>query len=506
MAIRTNTATSGPRMVCRAIPAKRLTIRAQASAAAAGGDEAWQRKVEAQAWINAWRTKQGLQPLVAGEAPAPVRLPPPAASAGAAAAEPAKNDVGEYLQLWAGLGVLYAVDQALKGALLSAGIKFPGPLVGMFGVVALLMVVGEKSASTLLGWFGPCLSWIAKWLPLFYVASLVTLPLNLSGIAGDQLIKIVIILCGGMVATLLFTAQTAVFIRTLVKTENKEVGKAKPSTPFLPSHWAAWGAIAAVSLGATLANPAQWGAAAALPFNTAMTLLGFLAGNAMPKVVQSVLHPVVMTALVANAGAALHGKLMGISYAGAQKVYYSKNMAAMGAGDLLMNFLGVVIISMGFRIYQQRDTMRRHAPEILGATFLSSVFSFFSTAFVAAALGLQSDLARALIPRSVTVALALPISAQFDAPAAITAAAVLLQGMLGANFGPSLMTAVGIKDTIARGLAAAGTAGGLGTASLTSKEPEALPFCALSYSMVGILSTVLATIPFVRNALIGIVG
>jgi putative effector of murein hydrolase len=56
--------------------------------------------------------------------------------------------------------------------------------------------------------------------------------------------------------------------------------------------------------------------------------------------------------------------------------------------------------------------------------------------------------------------------------------------MLGANFGPSLMTALGYKDTISRGLAAAATAGGLGTASLTSKEPEALPFCALSYSMV----------------------
>lgn len=44
-----------------------------------------------------------------------------------------------------------------------------------------------------------------------------------------------------------------------------------------------------------------------------------------------------------------------------------------------------------------------------------------------------------------------------------------MQGLLGANFGPGLMSAVGIKDTIARGLAAAGTAGGLGTASLTSR-------------------------------------
>lgn len=31
-----------------------------------------------------------------------------------------------------------------------------------------------------------------------------------------------------------------------------------------------------------------------------------------------------MCALTANAGAALHGKIMGLSYSEAQKVYYSK--------------------------------------------------------------------------------------------------------------------------------------------------------------------------------------
>ena len=62
----------------------------------------------------------------------------------------------------------------------------------------------------------------------------------------------------------------------------------------------------------------------------------------------------------------------------------------MGAGDFLMTFLGSVIMSMGFRIYDQRETMKRHAPEILGATLLSAAFSFFSTAFAAKALGLST--------------------------------------------------------------------------------------------------------------------
>ncbi|KAF5828144.1 LrgB-like family-domain-containing protein [Dunaliella salina] len=469
-------------------------------AASSGDSSPLENKLAAQKWIDNWRSRQKLSPLNQRKLPSAAQPSEP--SSGAKASQ---NELASYLQMWAGLGVMYVADVAIKIALDSAGIKFPGPLVGMACVVVALLAVGNQAAEKALAWFGPSLQWIAKWLPLFYVASLVTLPLNLSGIAGDQLGKIVIILSVGMVGTLLFTAQAAVSIRSIVKTENKEVGKASPASPLLPSHWIAWGAILVTSLAATLAAPSTLGAQMALPFNLAATILGFLLGSAMPKGVQAVLHPVVMCALVANAGAAVHGSIMNVSYETAQKVYYSKSAEAMGAGDLLMSFLGVVIISMGFRIYQQRETMKRHAPEILGATLLSSLFSFFSTALAAKALGLQADLARACVPRSVTVALALPISAQLDAPAAITAAVVLTQGMLGANFGPSLMSALGYKDTIARGLAAAATAGGLGTASLTSKEPEALPFCALSYSMVGVISTFLATIPAVRSALITII-
>lgn len=55
-----------------------------------------------------------------------------------------------------------------------------------------------------------------------------------------------------------------------------------------------------------------------------------------------------------------------------------------------MALLGLVIISFGFRVYTQRDTMKRHAPEIFGATILSALFSLFSTAFAAKAIGLSS--------------------------------------------------------------------------------------------------------------------
>lgn len=66
-----------------------------------------------------------------------------------------------------------------------AGIKFPSALAGMFGVFGLLCIVGDKAADGVLKFYGPALTWIARWLPLFYVPALVTLPLALQGIPGE---------------------------------------------------------------------------------------------------------------------------------------------------------------------------------------------------------------------------------------------------------------------------------------------------------------------------------
>lgn len=448
----------------------------QQQEAAARAEEAAERRLEAELGVN------------------------PATSNSAAGDSPLK-----WLHLWAALGALYAIDAAVKVVFTSAAIRFPSALGGMFLVVATLMAVGEKNAAALSGAFSPALDWIARWLPLFYVPSLVTLPLALRGMPNGDLMKVVGILCVGTVATLLFTAQTATIIRNIVRTPVKEVPRVKPAPPFEQAHYAAWGAIAAVSAAVAVAAPA-YASYAQVPFQMAATVGGFLLGNLVPKALQGVLHPVVVTSVIGNAGAALWGNMTGLAYDTSLKAYFAKGAGPLGAGDVLMAMLGMVIVSFGFRIYSQRDTMRRHAPEILGATLLSATFSMLSTAFAARAIGLSTMLARALIPRSVTVALALPIAAQLEAPLAITAAAVLLQGLLGANFGPNLMTLCGQRDTIARGLAAAATSGGLGTASLVSREPEALPFCALSYSMTGIISTVLVTIPQFRQLLWSIVG
>ena len=50
------------------------------------------------------------------------------------------------------------------------------------------------------------------------------------------------------------------------------------------------------------------------------------------------------------------------------------------------------------------------------------------------------------------------------------------------------------------------SAHGLGTAALSAKEPEALPFCAIAYALTVIFGSLLCSVPAVRQSLLAVVG
>jgi len=414
----------------------------------------------------------------------------------------------EYGQKFLGLGLLLAADRALKAVFAQAGWSFPAPLAGMFIIIAVLKaldVFAPDKLKAVEDFFTPALSWITRWLPLFYVPSLVMLPIVLKSVPSAAMAKVVGIVCVGMVASLFVTAQVAVAVRGLVKTEMAEAG---PPSKGLPPpnrfHKLGWLAIFNACLLGAAVSPAH------IPFLTAPFLLsgtvgGYLVGVSLPGSVQKILHPIVTTCLLGIASVGLWGLATGSGFESALLAYKG---SGAGAGDILMNFLGIVILSFGFRVYSQRDLMARHKYEILGCTLASAVFSLFSTVLMCRAVGLDPLLSCAIAPRAVTVALALPIAQQLEAAslAGVTAAAVCFEGLVGASFCQPLLDKLGFKDPIVRGMSTAGAAHGLGTASLAAKEPDALPFCALAYAVIGILATLISCIPFVRYALMAIAG
>lgn len=84
----------------------------------------------------------------------------------------------------------------LKQSFVTAGIKFPSALFGMFCIFTSLVItdlVKPEAAAAFISFFQPGIMFIQRWLPLFYVPSLVVVPLAIQGIPTAAAAKITLV-------------------------------------------------------------------------------------------------------------------------------------------------------------------------------------------------------------------------------------------------------------------------------------------------------------------------
>ncbi|KAI5419059.1 variant 2 [Lathyrus oleraceus] len=386
------------------------------------------------------------------------------------------------LHLIVSLGLFVATDKFLKQTFVTAGIKFPSALFGMFCIFSVLIILDStvpSAATAVVNFFEPAFMFIQRWLPLFYVPSLVVLPLSVRDIPAASGIKIGLIIVGGWLATLCVAGFTAIAVRKAVKTTLIDAEPMGKPSPFSTVEVWTWTGILLTSFVSALFYPTLLGTSArtCLPFLLSATVLGYIVACH-----QLGLDPVLG--------------------------YYLTNVSNNpGAGDILMGFLGSVILSFSFSMFKQRKLVKRHAAEIFTSVIISTIFSLYSTALVGRLVQLEPSLTVSILPRCITVALALSIVSLFEgANPSLTAAVVVVTGLVGANFVQATLDRLRFSDPIARGIATASSAHGLGTAALSAKEPEALPFCAIAYALNGIFGSLLCSVPIVRQSLLAIIG
>ena len=178
------------------------------------------------------------------------------------------------------------------------------------------------------------------------------------------------------------------------------------------------------------------------------------------------------------------------------------SLAASGAGDFLTFVLGPAVVSLGVSIYERRVLIRQNFKEVLTATGVSCVGGLFGTAFAVRVLRLASaELRLSMLPRNITSALAVAIAEILGANKSLAVAIAIVTGLLGANFGASLLDLFGIHDPVTRGLAIGSAAHGLGTAAFVD-EKDAFPFAAISMALTAICGTLLVSVPAVKAAAI----
>lgn len=144
--------------------------------------------------------------------------------------------------------------------------------------------------------------------------------------------------------------------------------------------------------------------------------------------------------------------------------------------------LGPATVALAVPLYRNFQTIRRTAFAVCAAILVGSLVAIVTAIGTAWLLGASRQTLLSLAPKSVTTPVAMGISEQIGGLPSLTAALVILTGIIGATFATLLLNAAGIKDWRARGLSVGIAAHGIGTARAFRSTKSQAPLQAWAWA------------------------
>mmetsp|Transcript_42713 Transcript_42713/g.129769 ORF Transcript_42713/g.129769 Transcript_42713/m.129769 type:complete len:318 (-) Transcript_42713:257-1210(-) len=235
------------------------------------------------------------------------------------------------------------------------------------------------------------------------------------------------------------------------------------------------------------------------------TLSTFVFGVRLPSSFSKLVHPLVTCTGLTWASAKLLGAVTGgTSLLGMLGQYKAGTLCPVhaGAGDLLLFMLGPAVIALACQMYGRRKLMAENIAEVGAAIAVCSGGGLFGTALLVRLLGIADPVLRlCMLSRNITSPLAMAIASMVGADVSLAVSTVVITGLIGANFGASILDKFGIKDPVARGLGIGAAAHGLGTAAFKD-EKDAFPFAAIAMALTACTCTIMVSVPAVKEALL----
>jgi len=142
-------------------------------------------------------------------------------------------------------------------------------------------------------------------------------------------------------------------------------------------------------------------------------------------------------------------------------------------------------------LYRNFALVRQNLLPMAAALIVGALVAIVSAVTVAAALGAPRVVLVSLAPKSVTAAVAMAVSEQAGGLPSLTAALVILTGVIGAVVVTPLMNALRIRDYAARGFAAGLASHGIGTARAFTVDPVAGVFAGVAMGLNAVATPIM---------------
>ena len=214
-------------------------------------------------------------------------------------------------------------------------------------------------------------------------------------------------------------------------------------------------------------------------FGLATTLLVFqLAKWLQQKAKQRALHPMLTSTLV----------LIGLlSVTHINYVDYNRG------GQYITFLLGPATVALAIPLVRQLSVLKKNWQAILTGVIIGSLVGVVSVLGIASILDASREITLSLMPKSVTTPIAMEIATSLGGIPALTVGAVIVSGLIGAIIGPALLTRIGVKNQIARGLAIGAASHALGTDRCLEDNDLAGAVSGVTIALVGVATSLIAS-------------
>jgi predicted murein hydrolase (TIGR00659 family) len=215
-------------------------------------------------------------------------------------------------------------------------------------------------------------------------------------------------------------------------------------------------------------------------FGAALCLLSYIAGISIKKKLKwAILNPLLVSIVIVIAVLLIFNI-----------DYESFN----NGGKYVSYFLTPATVCLAIPLYQQLELLNKNFKAIMAGILTGVLMSLFSIMVMSLLFKLNHEQYVTILPKSITTAIGIAVSAELGGIKTITVAAIVMTGILGNVIGESVCRLFKITDPIAVGLSFGTASHAIGTSRALELGEVQGAMSSLSIAISGLLTVVLAPV------------
>lgn len=148
-------------------------------------------------------------------------------------------------------------------------------------------------------------------------------------------------------------------------------------------------------------------------------------------------------------------------------------------------------VCLALPLYKQVKVLKKHLPAIFAGIFAGTLTSLVFIFALCKLLSLDNALTISMLPKSITTAIGMVLSEQSGGYGSLTAASIIVTGILGSLFGSLLCKLFRLTEPIAQGVALGTASHVVGTSRANELGELQGAVSSLSLAIAGILTVIL---------------